>query len=94
MFFACCGLSEADRYWGCPQCGALWATTAHCPGTSFRGAICDFTHIELEEVTEEERDAAGRPDADHDEVVVMLDDPGLVDFVDPVDLEGLAVQVF
>jgi len=88
MFFAC-----SIRYWGCPRCGQLWVMGDHCPGTSFRGAICDFTDGELEEVAEEERDAAGRPDADHDEVVVMLGDQvGLVDFVDPAVLERVYSQ--
>jgi hypothetical protein len=57
-----------------------------------RGAICDFTPDELEEITEELRNQAGRPDANHDEVVVMLDDPGIVEFIDPFILENMEFE--
>lgn len=78
------------RYWGCPLCGQLWAMSRHCPGaheTLILGPICDFTTEEMEEMEEELRDQAGRPDANHGEVVVMLADSGIIDFVDPGTLE-------
>ncbi len=63
----------------CERCGQL-SYVEH-------DELCDFTQDELDEVQEDLRDQAGRPDADHEEVCEMLDDPGVVVYVDPLELE-------
>lgn len=66
--------------WPCPRCFEL-TYFDHKP-------ICDFSPEELEEIQEELRDQAGRPDADYHEVTAMLCDPHVVVYRDPFELYG------
>ncbi len=63
---------------GCPRCGELF-----CLGDN----DCDMSPEWHEEALDNVREASGRPDASFDEVQALLSDPGVVCYLDPIELE-------
>jgi len=65
--------------WPCPHCGQL-TYEDHEPG-------CDAPPHEQDRMHTEEMAERYNPDVGCEEVAAMLDDPGLVDYMDPLCLQ-------